>query len=298
MNFEKYQHVERYGNDEVENINMGLCYVFPKIDGTNGSVWCEENNIKCGSRNRELSIDNDNQRYMEYVVTGEKAPEFYNFFDKYPNLRLYGEWLIKHSLKTYRDDAWRKFYIFDVMEGERYLTYEEYQPLLEEYKLDYIPPIAKITNGTYEQFVKQLEKTNFLIKDGAGVGEGIVIKNYEYRNKYGRITWAKIVRSEFKELHAKVMGASEIDGAKIIEEEIMESFLTSALIEKTYEKIKKECDGWKSQYIPRLLNTIWHEFVIEEMWNVIKKHKNPKIDFKTMQYFCNRKIKEVKKELF
>ena len=41
MEFKKYQHIERLGTLEVEGIELGTCYVFPKIDGTNGSnlVW-------------------------------------------------------------------------------------------------------------------------------------------------------------------------------------------------------------------------------------------------------------------
>jgi hypothetical protein len=38
MSFKKYQHIERYGTDEVEGIDAGLCYVFYKIDGTNSSI--------------------------------------------------------------------------------------------------------------------------------------------------------------------------------------------------------------------------------------------------------------------
>jgi len=40
--FKKYQHIERYGNEEVEGIDLGDCYIFPKIDGTQAIVWKEE----------------------------------------------------------------------------------------------------------------------------------------------------------------------------------------------------------------------------------------------------------------
>ena len=30
-----------------------------------------------------------------------------------------------------------------------------------------------------------------------GVPEGVVIKNYNYENKYGRTTWAKIISEDF-----------------------------------------------------------------------------------------------------
>lgn len=32
MSFIKYQHLERFGNTEVEGIEVGTVYVFPKID--------------------------------------------------------------------------------------------------------------------------------------------------------------------------------------------------------------------------------------------------------------------------
>lgn len=291
--FVKYQHIERFGTGEVENINFGKCYVFPKIDGTNGSIYMDGHQMTAGSRNRELTLEKDNANFYNNILVDQR---YISFFRSNENLRLYGEWLVPHSLKTYREDAWRKFYIFDVMDGDRYLTYDEYKPLLEEFSIDYIPCICTINNGTYEQFVKALEKTNFLIEDGKGLGEGIVIKRYDFVNKYGRTTWAKIVRSEFKEKHQKEMGGSEIEGKKMIEDEIINNYLTSSLIEKTYEKIK--LNGWSSKKIPELLNRIWHDFITEELWDIIKKYKNPKIDFKTMQFFCNAKIKKVKNELF
>ena len=32
MDFRKYQHIERFGTTEVDGIELGKCYVFPKID--------------------------------------------------------------------------------------------------------------------------------------------------------------------------------------------------------------------------------------------------------------------------
>lgn len=66
MKFKKYQHLERYGNQSVSDIEQGEVYVFPKIDGTNASVWLnDEGNIAAGSRNRELSHEKDNAGFYE-----------------------------------------------------------------------------------------------------------------------------------------------------------------------------------------------------------------------------------------
>jgi len=301
--FKKYPHLERFGTDEVEDIQFGECYVFPKIDGTNAQLWSEEGLLRAGSRNRTLSLDSDNAGFCAYAVSNQKIVKF---LENNPQLRLFGEWLVPHSLRTYREEAWRKFYIFDVATVTResgndeqiyFMPYGEYKPLLEAAGLDYIPALCKITNGTLEQFEEMLEKNTFLIKDGEGFGEGIVIKNYAFKNKFHRTTWAKIIRNEFKETHAHAFRLAAITGQKLLEEEIAKEFVTKSLVEKEYEKIKLE-DGWSSKLIPRLLNTVFHNIVTEETWNILKKYESPKIDFKMLRTYTYRVTKEVAPHLF
>jgi hypothetical protein len=78
-------HVERLGSDEVSGILHGECHVFPKIDGTNASVWVDESGELCaGSRNRQLTLEKDNAGFYKWVLEHEK--EFVNFFAMwYPN---------------------------------------------------------------------------------------------------------------------------------------------------------------------------------------------------------------------
>lgn len=300
MEFKKYQHIERLGNEEVEDILIGDCYFFPKLDGTNSSVWVDEdNNIRCGSRNREISIENDNHGFAKYISENEQIKKY--LLD-HKNHILYGEWLVPHSLKTYRTSAWNIFYIFDIIqkidEHYRYISYDDYKDTLENYGLAYIPCINKIKNAKEEDILRVLNNNTFLIQDNCGIGEGIVIKNYSYLNKYGRMTWAKVVTNEFKEKHNREMRHSEDSSKLSIEEKIVENFCTISLIEKTFQKIRNKYDGWNSKYIPELLNSIYHDFIVEESWNFIKKYKNPKIDYKFMLKIVNQKIKEVKGDLF
>ena len=54
MNFTKYQHVERLGTTETDGILDGDVLVFPKIDGTNCSVWLgDDGDVHCSNRNME-----------------------------------------------------------------------------------------------------------------------------------------------------------------------------------------------------------------------------------------------------
>ena len=302
--FLKYPHLERFGNEEVDGIEFGTTYVFPKLDGTNAQLWGNpDGTIGAGSRNRTLTLDNDNAGFMNWAVGSSESHKFYDLFAGFSDLRLYGEWLVPHSLKTYRDDAWRKFYIFDVCNAEtgEFYEYERYKEILDAYKLDYLPPIAVVKNGTREHYEKCLEKNVFLIKDGMGVGEGIVIKNYGWENKYGRVTWAKIVTNEFKEIHHREMGAPTI-GGETIEEKFVNDLVTPHFVDKVVEKIINEKATnemfFDKRDIPQLLQTVYYDLVREETWDFIKKHKNPKIDFAYLQRLTTAKVKELRKDIF
>ena len=298
MTFRKYMHVERFGNDEVQGIEIGTCYIFPKLDGTNASVWLgPDDEVCCGSRNRQLSADNDNAGFMDHVTNNESIT---NFLKVYGDLRLYGEWLVPHSLKTYREDAWRKFYVFDVYHDreERHLSYDEYRPLLDEAGIDYIGPTAIIKNATYDCLLKELDKNTFLIADGRGVGEGVVLKNYAFVSRFDRVTWAKVVTNAFKEKHKEAMGVDERTGQKMVEQCIVDEYVTQHLVDKVYAKIANEMGGWNSRYIPRLLQTVYYDLINEECWSFIKGMKSPTINFKTLNTLAVMKIKECRPELF
>ena len=297
MTFRKYMHLERFGATEVNGIEVGDCYIFPKIDGTNSSVWLEDGEIQAGSRNRHLSTDKDNAGFCAFV-NSDDGFNLLAFLQDNQNLRLYGEWLVPHTLKTYRDDAWRKFYVFDVYDdkSEKYISYTEYYELLGDYGIDCIPPICIVKNPHVEKLINLLDSNSYLIKDGDGFGEGIVIKNYDFVNRYGRTTWAKIVRNEFKEKHARNSEIRISNQTKEIEMSIVNDFVTSSLVEKTYAKIA--IDGWQSKMIPRLLNTVFYDLVNEDIWTAVKKYKMPRVDFKRLNTLTIAKIKELKPDLF
>lgn len=299
--FRKYQHVERFGTSEVQGIELGLCYIFPKLDGTNASVWLgPDGEVQAGSRNRSLSEEKDNAGFCSWA---KSDPKIRSYLKDHPTHRLYGEWLVPHSLKTYEDKAWRQFYVFDVtnetieLEG-LHIPYNIYSEVLEKYGINCIDPIATIENGSYESFIKLLEKNTFLIKDGEGFGEGVVIKNYEFKNRYGRQTWAKIVSNEFKERHSKKFGAPKVEAKKMVEESIANEFVTKALVDKVKAKIELDNGGFFSKNIPQLLHIVYYDVVREDCWNFVKKHKNPTINFRTLQTLVFNKIKELVPELF
>jgi len=292
----KYIHLERFGTDEVDGINIGECHIFPKIDGTNASIWIEDGNLCFGSRNRELTIGDDNAGFAAWASEQDNLRHLLSILPA--GSRVYGEWLVPHSLKTYREDAWRRFWVFDVLtpEGE-FMHFNEYSTLCKQAEVDFIPCVMVARNPTYEVLATETEKNRFLIRENSGVGEGIVIKQYGWKSRFGRTTWAKLITNTFKDEHVKEMGGSVLS-MKMVEETIADEFVTEHMVEKIIAKIRAEQGQFAARNIPQLLGMAFHDLVTEELWQAIKQHKNPKIDFKTLNHFAIARVKRLKPELF
>lgn len=301
MEFKRYQHVERLGNDAVEGLLNGTVYLMPKIDGTNGSVWVTKDfRLSCASRNRVLELGDDNQGFCHWVV--QNRDKFIRYFALHPTHILYGEWLVPHTLRAYRKEAWRDFYVFDVYDyaTEKYVHYSDYSHVLEDMGITYVPVLSYGENLTENQIIKQLEDNTYLLDDGRvqeGIrGEGLVIKNYDFVNRFGHVVWGKLVRGEFKEKHRKE-NVLKIGTEQSLEKSIVEMFLTETFLEKEYAKML-ETAPWSSKRIGEYLGRVWHEFVTEEIFAILKKYKNPTIDFKNLQHEVTDKIKKDMSRLF
>lgn len=290
-----FHHIERYGSAKVENAHIGMCYVFPKIDGTYGCIRYKIGNIEFANKDRYLSIDDDNQKFVETLSFDIKR--YKDFFSKYPDLTLHGEFLIPHTVTTYTDDAWYKFYVFDVEKNGVYLNYDTYIEYLEEFGINYIPAICKVANPDIDGLISLLDKNIYLMKDGSGCGEGIVIKNYEWRNNNNHQKWMKVVCNEFKTgLYKRT--CQEFNLKKSIEQKIIDKYVSIPFVEKEWMKI---CNDEKIQIKYRItvfLNKVYYELVNEEMWNIVKTLKYPVIDFKKLYNLCIDRVKNIKPELF
>ena len=296
MEYKKYQHIEKLGTHEVEGILNGEVHLTYKIDGTNSCVYLKNDELAFGSRNRELSLDQDNQGF---VAAAMKNPAFTDallqLLRAHPNWIVYGEWLIPVNIKRYKADAWRKFYIFDVFDAESltYLRFDNYIDSVKELGLDYIPEIAVLQNPTEEDVRAYLEKTGEFLID-SGVGEGIVLKNYEYRNPYGRQTWAKILTEDFA-AHKRTKRASNAanKNESPVEYGIISTLLTPEHIQKEKQKLVEKYGFWESKFIFELLNRTFLEFYADNWEIILKKFHWPTINFKRLKGYSDEKIKEV-----
>ena len=303
--FRKYDHLERLGHRDVEGILNGKCYVFPKIDGTNGSVWSDElGQIWCASRNRVLTKETDNHGFHAWVNGESGGAIKLRVMAQADSSRVfYGEWLVPHTIKSYRDENWRRFWIFDVYDRDigKYLDYEECCAVVEFYDVDHIPPACTVTDPSEEQLRDMLDHNVFLMQEGS-IGEGVVIKNYSWINLYDRQPWAKLVRNEFKEKNAAEFGHGERKGRLQKEIEIADAVVTEALCRKELAKIEASIEGSletnRKTVIPRILSTVYRCVITEELWDQLKKHRNPTLDFKALNGRVVYNIKRHLSDLF
>lgn len=297
MNYKSYQHIEKLGTIETEGILNGEVHLSYKIDGSNGCIYLKDNGeLGFGSRKRDLTIIEDNMGFMASFVTDKSLySKFEDILKKHPYYIIYGEWLVPVTIKRYNKDAWKKFYVFDIFNAEdgTYLPFNAYKEILDEYDLLYIPEIAVLNNPTEADIKEYLEKTGeFLITEG--LGEGIVIKNYDYQNRYGRRTWAKILTEDFKKNKKEYREKNHmIKTSGDVELIIVNAYLTSEHILKEKHKIEERYGGWSSKNIFELLNRVYDEFLKDNFEIILKKYKDPTINFKKLRQYSNDAVKEV-----
>lgn len=295
--YRKYMHVERISgayNSEIDGLLDGEVYVFPKLDGANHSVyWDAKKEIpRCGSRNQILSEGYDTTGFYKYFAA---HPELARFVEDHKNCILYGEFLIPHTIRTYVDEAWNQYYVFDIVEynddefSVRYVPYEECVAMLEPYGIKVIPSMDKIQNpdiGILEQY---LEKNDYLMQSG-NIGEGIVVKNYNYRNIHGRSIWGKLVREAFK-----VATKSPNKGVSPEDTMAFEN-VSKEFVSKEYHKFMTGKDEWSDKMIPDFLKYIWQEWWVDYSFELVAQSKRP-VDInglrKAVSKLCTRYVKQV-----
>jgi len=301
--FKKYEKVERLDKiDEVGGILEGQVYVFEKLDGANASAWANLEGdrywIYVASRNNvvarfypatmDAEIMDGFRGLPDYVM---KNDDLVSFLLSYPHARIYGEWLVKHAV-NYPSKHLGKLYVFDVEDRTkgRMLPYWEYEPMIAEYEIPYLRPLVITAFPKVEALESMVGRTNY---EAHPQGEGIVIKNYDFINKWGRQPYAKLVAKEFREMNVKVFGGPIPREA--VEMKIASVYCTYSRVEKILQKIHDQKGSPATiDDMSRLLSTVYHDIITEDMWDILKKFKRPTIDFGKLQ----KEITELAKNHF
>lgn len=298
--FRPFLHVERLDEAKVNVADFlnGTVYCFPKLDGTNAVAWADQTGqIHCGSRKRELSEDKDNANFMVWFTTDASTEALRDFLVENPNLIIYGEWLNgvdgnkqTGAIKQYLNPGFWIFAVFDT-NTEQYIPYDVYSKFFENVYDKVDRPIIIYTKPTKNDIVNLLADNHFNLPHDID-GEGVVCWNYDYYDKWGVFKVTKIVAKEFLEKKgAKRKERSnkqkDLEG---LEREIVNSFISSADCEKCKQKIMtfENLDEWPNdgKHVSMFINMLYTDLVNEEMLSIIRRFKNPKIDFKVLKEEC------------
>lgn len=282
--FKAYPKIHRLGKEETEGILGFNCHIQEKIDGANTSIWIDKRGeIACGSRNRELTEGFNG--FVDYVA---ESVAIQSIMRDNPHYRLYGEWLVPHTIQ-YRDDAYRHFYLFDIAmvgDGEKQ---EEFLPvpmvnkIAEVYGIKTPHYFGEHTGITQEE----LERIVGTSKIG-DKGEGVVIKSDDFIDKYGNKTYAKVVTQGFKEDNAVVFGGNNKHSDTYWETYIMNKYITVPRVEKIMRKLQPVIDEkLDMEHTSRVANTVYHDMVTEEIWEIQKKAHA--VNFKKLRDLCLKK---------
>lgn len=282
--FRSYTHLERLGKKEVEGILNGTVSLFTKLDGANSSVWSDGENIYCGSRKRAISMTSDNAGFNYYMENDNdsEVAALRDYVKAHPNYIIYGEWLGQPGQKfigTMKDYIEGGFFIFDVFDVDigDYIPYDIYYPEIITFYHRVVSEIVRLENPTVDKVSEYIDKCNYNMPEGE-CGEGIVIKQYpSYRDVYGNIQVAKIVRDEYhekkKDNHVNKQNKELIDH----ELQFVNTYCTNAFLAKCQNKVliahnEDEWDNKKGKLISYFLNLVYWDILNEDFAGFFRKH--------------------------
>lgn len=312
MEMRKYNHVERLTSPDVEGLLDGTITYSPKLDGTNASVrWdIDKNKIAAFSRTRQLGPGQaDNAGFYAWANSDDAEAAFLrNFLFHNPNLIIYGEYLgstkfVGH-IKDYNSDALGKLWVFDVYDTnkEDYLPEDEWRKALDiaygsqEWEKDGFPwyvPYEIMENPTTEKLQEVAQKNTFLLDNANHPGEGVVIRRADFRNKYGHYEIGKFVLDEYIQNKSKKTPIAKDN----LENEIVDTMVTDAELAKTKAKVVLACNADEfcstdGKMIGMYINFVWNDAILDEIKTIVKKWKNPKIDFRKLNNLCAVKARK------
>ena len=297
-NYKPFLHVERLDETKIDvpAFFNGKVYCFSKLDGTNAVAWADDaGNIHCGSRKREVSVNHDNANFMNWFTTDPSTAKLRDFLILNPNLIVYGEWLNgvdgakqAGTIKQYLDPGFWIIGVFDIDAGN-YLYYDIYTKLLDGIYEKIDRPLAIFDHPKYEDIIKLLDDNHFNLPDDIS-GEGIVCWNYDFRDKWDHFQVGKIVAQEYLEHKGKSQKVRTPQVREGLEHDIASVFVTSADCEKCKQKIMvaENLDEWQNsgKYIGMFLNMLYTDLVSEEMLSIVRRFKQPVIDFAALKNEC------------
>lgn len=252
----KYTDIIRYGKASAQGIikEGDKISITEKIDGANASFTADKENtngVSCYSRRLILNEENTLRGFYKWV-----NDNIVPIKDKLnPNYRYIGEWLVSHKVQ-YQEDKYQQFYMFSIWDEnkEEYVSDEIVISEAERLGLKTVEYFYIGDFISYEHMSSFIGKSN--ITKIPDTGEGIVVKNSNYFDKYGKQVFVKLVSENFAEIQKQKLPKNpNIHEKEIV---IIKTVLTKPRVDKLMHKLVDENKLTRD------------EFAIENMKKLIK----------------------------
>lgn len=242
----KYTDVIRHGKSgshlTIEG-NVDIV-VQEKLDGANASFKVEDGKIIAFSRNTQLDTENNLRGFYEWTQTIDASRLL-------EGVVYFGEWLAKHKL-DYGDNM-NQFYLFDLYNEnyEEYMSFEAVKFESERLGLNLVPVFYIGQSLPFEEIKKFAGQSKL-----GEVGEGIVVKNYKFKNKYDSQVFTKVVTKDFQEKNG-VKNPKVATVKKDSFDQFLDTYMTKARVEKILHKMVDE-------------QVLEEDYAIEDMGLILK----------------------------
>lgn len=229
----KYTDIVRLGHKSTFGVlEVGdLITITEKIDGANASFILNElNEVDCFSRNNQVTQDNTLRGYYGWVKENIKSALLN------PKYRYYGEWCVSHKIQ-YKPEYYQNFYLFNVYDEEigEYLTDNIMRSEAERLGIKTVQLLYEGEYISFEHLLSFVGQSEMAIN----AGEGIVVKNVNYKDKYGNQVFVKLVSDEFRETQ-KQKAPKDPNRALSVEQEFINMTVTKARVDKLLHKLVDE----------------------------------------------------------
>ena len=234
--------------DAVRKSNAGAfepgdqIQITTKVDGANASIaWnTVKEKLDVFSRTNLLEAPDGLRGFVSYVKT-KVEPKV--DMSKFPEMVVFGEWLIPHTVK-YNDDAYGKWYVYDIWDknSKDYFHQDVVKKFCDEFKLNYVEELYR------GPFIDWDHCRSFIGKSTAygPAQEGVVVKNltklHDSTVRFPK--YIKIVDEKFKESMDHKSRKKEVDPEKQKAYdnavELMSSVVTEARAQKIVMKLVDE----------------------------------------------------------
>ena len=258
MEQKKYTDVTRLGHKTTLDVlkEGDQIVIQEKIDGANASFKVENGEIFAFSRNTQLSEDNTLGGFYEFAKSLDA--------DKLlAGVIYFGEWTNPHKVRY--PEFEKEFFLYDIYNThiDKYVSFSMVKDESRRLGLNLVPVFYEGEYQSFEHLQSFVGKTHIGGKLGdIETGEGIVVKNVSYIDRFGNQKFVKLVTDAFREIQ-KQKAPKDPKRELTQEQQFVDMTVTNARVEKMLYKFVDE-------------GILDEHFGIEDMGKILK-HMSPRI---------------------